>query len=329
MDGVALSTTRLRVVDSALAVPRPDVRPIATGEPIPADCDAVVPTERLIDRGDLLMIRGEVEAGDHVRRTGEELKTGECALRAGTPLGPAAIGLLTALGVSTVVVHRQPRVALLVTGDEVVPLEDAIQPGHVRDANGPMIERLVVEAGACLIGCEYAPDDPGRIADALGRLAAEADLVCTSGGASIGRKDHLLGVLAGQGRLLFRQLAIRPGRPTSLGVIDGRLVFVLPGNPLAALVGFEAVIRVALRRMVGDIRPLRRRVSVTAGEPIPHRAGRLEFVPVRLTEVGEAVVAGGHRSAMLSGAAMADGFALLPAERGSVAAGGRLEVELW
>jgi molybdopterin molybdotransferase len=197
---------------------------------------------------------------------------------------------------------------------------------------GPSCGALVEEAGGDVIASERLPDDPLRIGRRLSGLAQEADLVCTSGGASTGSRDHLMAQLRRLGSLVIHQLAIKPGRPTSVGLIGQTPVFVLPGNPLASLVGFEAVVRPALRRLAGDSDPLRPRSPAVARGPIPHRPGRLELVPIRIVGAGpmpevEAVVERG--SAMLSGAAIADGLTLIDADRGTVVPGDRLTVEWW
>ena len=317
---------------SVRSVLRSDAWPIATGMPIPPGADAVVPIERVHEAPERLQFDTDVRPGDHVRRAGEELAAGSLGLAAGSRLTPAAIGLLSSFGLDSVPVIPPPRVAIMVTGDEVAEPGLALPPGHIYDADGPLLRALVEEAGGEVVASERLPDDPVRIGKWLVNLAQEADLVCTSGGASLGTRDHLIGRLRELGSLLVHQLAIKPGRPTSMGMIGGTPLVVLPGNPLASLVGFEALVRPALRRLAGDADPLRSRSSAIARGPIAHRPGRLELVPVRSVGAGpvaevEAVIERG--SAMLSGAALADGLALLDADRGGVAPGERVTVEWW
>ncbi len=330
MDGYAV---RLNPASgSARWVPRSDAWPISTGMPVPPGAHAVVPIERVHERRDRLEFEGDVRPGDHIRRAGEELAKGRLGLAADSRLTPAAIGLLSSLGLVSAVVTPRPRVAILVTGDEVADPGSALPPGHIYDADGPLLGALVEEAGGEVVAAERLHDDPVRIGSRLARLAQDADLVCTSGGASLGSRDHLIGRLCQRGSLLIHQLAIKPGRPTSMGLIGGTPVFVLPGNPLASLAGFEALVRPALRRLAGDADPLRPSSSATARTLIAHRPGRLELVPVRIVGAGpvaevEAVIERG--SAMLSGAALADGLALLEADRGAVAPGEHVTVEWW
>ena len=161
------------------------------------------------------------------------------------------------------------------------------------------------------------------------RLAGEADLVCTTGGASVGTRDHLIDLLGTLGTVEVHQVAIRPGRPTSMGRIGGTPVFVLPGNPLALLVGFEALVRPAVRRLAG-LEMLRPSCECVAGEPF-ERHDQLSFVPVHL-ESGSPAIATPVRqrgSAMLAGAAIADGLARIEGGRGSVEVGECLTVDRW
>ncbi len=330
MDGYAVRLILER--GSARWVPRSDAWPISTGMPVPPGARAVVPSERVREQGDRLVFDGDVRPGDHIRPAGEELAKGRLGLAAGSRLTPAAIGLLSALGLVAAVVVPRPRVAILVTGDEVQGAGRPLTPGHVYDANGPLLQALVEEAGGEVVAFERLPDDPVRIGGRLAELAPCADLVCTSGGASLGARDHLIGRLRELGTLPIHQLAIKPGRPTSMGWIGGTPIVVLPGNPLASLVGFEALVRPALRRLAGDADPLRPRSSAIARAPIAHRQGRLELVPVR--KVGDGTVAEVEAvtergSAMLSGAAIAGGLALLGAERGAMAPGDAVSVEWW
>lgn len=326
MDGYAVAADRIRG-----GVLPADATPIATGGALPPGTDAVIPIELVRADGGCLTVSGRVRAGDHVRQRGEELPADGLVLDAGEPLTAAAVGVLCGLGLSRVHVHRRPRVAILVTGDEVRPGAASPAPGSIPDANGPMLAAAVAEAGGIVLEIAHAADDRRALSAHLVRLAAAADLVCTSGGASVGRRDHLTGLVAELGRLAVHQLATKPGRPASVGVVGGTPVIVLPGNPLALLVGFELLARPALRRLAGAADPYRPRVRLPAGASLPASTrDRARCVPVRLmtgpTQTrAEAVDALGP--AMLSGAARADGMAILRAAEPAAMA--RVEVELW
>jgi molybdopterin molybdotransferase len=327
MDGYAV---RAAVVGRSHGVVHvSDTEPICTGMPVPPGMDAIIPIERTRRSGDHIEVDGPVQPGDHIRRSGEELGRGSVALSAGTTLTPAAIGLLAAVGVGELPVIPRPRVSILVTGDELVGVADELLPGQIHDADGPLLAALLEEAGADVIARERLRDDPSQIRSALLRMAGEADIVCTTGGASVGTRDHLIDLLETLGTVEVHQVAIRPGRPTSMGLIGGTPVFVLPGNPLALLVGFEALVRPAVRRLAG-LAMLRPSCECIAGEPFD-RHDQLSFVPVHL-DPGSPVIATPVRqrgSAMLAGAAVADGLACIEAGRGSVEVGESLTVERW
>jgi len=329
MDGYAVRAAA--VPAGGGVIPRSAASPISTGMPIPEGADAVVPVERVRARHDRLEIEGAVAPGDHVRRAGEEVAAGAVALEAGSRLTPGALGLLSGFGYAALPVVPPPRVAILVTGDEVAVPGEPLGDGQVYDADGPLLRALVREAGGEIVAFERVPDDPRRIGQSLVRMAGGADLVCSTGGASVGTRDHLVAALARVGALLIHQLDMKPGRPTSMGLIGSVPAFTLPGNPLAVLLGFEALARPALRRLAGHPDVLRPRIRPTSRTTIGHRPGRLELVPVRLLpgRPPEAIVATRRRSAMLSGVAVADGLAFLEAERGTIEPGEPITVEAW
>ncbi len=313
-------------------VPIGSAHPICTGMPIPAGFDAVVPVERVRPSDGWLEIGGVVRSGDHVRRAGEEIRAGELALPAGARISPPAIGLLAGLGVSPVLVAAVPRVGILVTGEELCAGDGPRASDAVIDPNGPMLAALVEAAGGAVVGQLLVADQPDAIQAALERLADDCDLVLTSGGASVGTRDHLIAVVRGCGELLVHQLDLKPGRPTSLGRVGTTPTVLLPGNPFAALIGFEALGRPIVRSLAGDSTPLRPRISARADAPVVHRAGRMECVPVQVTWVSGIAVAapiGHHGSGMLRGAAVADGIAIIEAGRERIAEGDEVTVELW
>jgi molybdopterin molybdotransferase len=321
-DNAAMDGYAVLAADASGALP-PAAVSIATGQRLPDGADAVVPIER-VSGG---RISGPVRPGDHVRRRGEEFAAGVTLLPTGEPLSPAAIGLLAGMGLEAVRVHRQPRVAVLVSGDELLPIARRAPDELIPDANGPMLGALLAAAGARLTEICCVPDDRETIRAALERLSADADLVCTSGGASVGRPDHLIGLVAELGHLHLHQLAVKPGRPTSFGTVGRTPVVVLPGNPFALLAGFELIARPVVRRLAGAADPFRARVTLAAAEPMPGDAARTLVVAVRVDGSRVRPLAGAG-AAMLSGVARADGLAFLP-PGGGVPAGRTVEVELW
>jgi molybdopterin molybdotransferase len=302
---------------------------------MPAWADAVVPLEYAVVDDGHLRLEMPVASGTHVRPAGEELAAGDVAIAAGATLTPAGLGLLAALDVTTVSVHRRPRVAILVSGDEVRGPAGAIPAEtQIPDANGPMLRALLGVAGADITAMARVADDPSTVENVLRDLAAGADLVITSGGASVGSRDHVVAGVQRIGELLIHQLALRPGRPASFGAVAGTPVVMLPGNPLAALVGFEILARPAIRRLAGARDPFRTAFAVALAD-VAALPDRWLAIPVRLTggrgapSARPVELAG---SAMLTGAAAADGLALVPPAPGPATdriATRTATVELW
>ena len=329
MDGYAVRSEDLSAGPATLEVAH-RVGPglatkIMTGQPVPDGADAIVPWERAEPDGDdRVRAEGPVEAGRFVRRRGEDLHEGDTVLRAGSVLDPVAIGLAASVGCSALRVQPRPRVGVLSTGDELVDVSEPVGRGRVRDANGPLLAAIVERAGATVTGRRRTPDDPDAISDALRQLAAEADLVVTSGGASVGEKDWLRVVLERDGELGFWRIAMRPGKPVALGRIDDTPVIVLPGNPGSVVACSHVVVSRALRRLAGrDPEP--DTVAATLGAGVVGDAQRTVVHPVRRDgDVAHPVVV--RSSQVLSNALGADGWVIVPP--GGVPAGETVRVEL-
>jgi molybdopterin molybdotransferase len=322
---------RLRVAGRILAAARAPVPPlrageayrIMTGAPIPAGADEVVEVERTRSAGEgaveILAARG---AGAQIRRRGEDLRRGGLALARGIALGPAELGLLASFGRAEVLCGRTPRVAILSTGDEVVPPEAAPREGEVRDANAAALAAAVRLAGGEPVGLGIARDDAAEIAARLAR-AEDCEVLLTSAGASRGDVDLVPALAERLGwRTLFREVGIKPGRAVAAYARGDRLLFALPGNPVAALVTFELLARPAVLRLQGRRAATRPEVLVPAPRAASEKPGRAHFPRVRLAparaggyEVAEMLPEG---SGILRSMHLAD--ALLRLE-GEVAAG--------
>ncbi|MFI6096071.1 molybdopterin-binding protein [Lentzea sp. NPDC051213] len=243
--------------------------------------------------------------GKHIRRRGEDWTAGDELVPSGTLVSPAVIGLAAGAGHDTLLVHRRPRVAVIVTGDELLHAGPP-HPGRVRDAIGPMLPGLLT--GADLLGTTHLRDDPAALADAL--TFDQADVLVTCGATSVGPADHLRRVLAELGaEILVSGVACRPGHPQLLAVLpDGRCVVGLPGNPFAALAAVLTLLRPLLETLGGHtVRPAR---TAWLGDVGAHpRDTRL--VPVA-TAGGEAVPVGHDKPGSLWGAALADALAVVP-----------------
>jgi molybdopterin molybdotransferase len=275
-----------------------------TGAPLPAGATAVLAVEDAVRDGELL--RGAAPPGRHIRPAAEECAAGEEVLPAGSRVTPAALGLAAALGYDRLLVRPHPRVAALVTGDELVR-SGRPGPGKVRDAIGPMLPGLVTRAGGRLADPVAVPDHRQLLGAAL--ADADADLVLVSGSSSVGPADHLRAVLRELGAaLVVDGVRCRPGHPQLLAILDGRLVVGLPGNPLAALAAFLTVAVPALAGLRGEPLPGLTAVPVPGGTP--RHPAHTRLVPVTVDPSG-AVPVGHGGSAMLRGAAAADAFAVV------------------
>lgn len=230
---------------------------LMTGAPVPAGCDAVVKYEIVgVERGDggagsLVSFTAPAKPNANIRFAGEEFKAGETVLRAGCVLTPYAIGMLASAGCVNPEVIRRPVVGVFSIGSELVASPQVPTPGMIRDCNTPCIAALVRDAGAQVRTYPIVADDPQAIADSLAVALGECDMVISAGGASKGDFDFINAIIESQGEVLFSYLSLRPGKRQTMGVVDGKPVFGLSGNPAAASVGFELLIRPALRKMQG------------------------------------------------------------------------------
>ena len=306
MDGWAVRAADLRASTSSRvrlrrrgesAAGHPHEHPLAAGEALristgallPEGADMVVAQEDCELHGEHLEVDrdlvGDPQPGHFVRLAGSDVTAGAALLPAGTVLGPGELGLLAGCGHTTAHVHRPPRVAILCTGDELVPVGAWPQRGQVVSSNGLMLAWQAREAGAEILDLGIAGDDPNALHAALER-GLEADLLVTCGGISVGDHDLVLPTLIGLGaELVFRRLRLRPGRPSTLlrapGPAGPVLVFALPGNPASAHVGFELLVRPALRRLLGHaqcFRPTRQVVLTTSAPRDPRRVHMVRAV---------------------------------------------------
>jgi molybdopterin molybdotransferase len=288
---------------------------VTTGAPMPPGADTVVIKENaVVDVGEVTLNAGE-KAGANVRSAGEDYARGDVALMAGTSLHAPQVAVLAALGVAEVSVRRQPRIAVIATGNELVPAGQPLGFGQIHESNAVMLAALGREAGARIATQEVVRDDPGALRGALLRAAADADIVVTSGGVSAGEADHLPRVLQAVGEIHFHKVRLKPGMPTLFGQIGASLYFGLPGNPVASAVTFRVFVGFALRSMLGITKvsePRRARLDA----PLHKRHARAEFArcSLRSDEHGAlwATLHARQGSGMLRGLAETEALALLP-----------------
>jgi molybdopterin molybdotransferase len=306
---------------------------ISTGAVIPQGADAVV---RVEDTRPAASGEGRVEilieapVGLDVRYAGEDIQAGERVLRRGTPLGPAELGVLASLGRASALCVRRPRLSLLVSGDELIPLGGPSRVGGVRDSNSLTLSALARRAGGEVVRVATVGDDPEATREALAIALAGVELAVICGGVSVGVHDHIRPALSELGaEEHFWGVALKPGRPTWFGTLGKTLVFGLPGNPVSAMVTFLLLVQPALRAMLG-LPPEMSGLSAVMEEDYAKPPGRAQAVRCSLSthqDGWHARPTGAQGSHILTSMLGADGLVLIPTASEGVKAGERVEVE--
>ena len=305
---------------------------IMTGAPVPPGADAVVPVEMTSEDGSAVSIRAAVPAGKHVRPAGDDFGAGALLVAEGVELRAGEIALLASLGCSPLPVYRRPKVAVLVTGDELVAPEAEVGLGQIRDSNSPALAALVREAGGEPVTFPAVRDDLDATVDALRRAGEAADLVVSSGGVAVGRYDFVKEAIEKLGRIDMWKVAMQPGKPVVLGSIDTTPFLGLPGNPVSIHVSFEQFVRPAIRKMRGCRSLLRPRVTARLTEDLTKAPGRRHFVRVRLRfEDGLwwATPTGPQGSHIQSSLVGCDGLAIFPEDLSTLERDAKVTVEVW
>ena len=349
MDGFALdgkqlgaSPLTLRVIGTALAgkawqgsVKSGECVKIMTGAVMPAGLDTVIAQElaTIQSSGDETMVEipaGILQAGDNRRKAGEDLQRGLPALRAGSTLNPAALGLVASLGIAKVKVYRQPRVAYFSTGDEVLSLGDAMREGAVYDSNRFTVFGLLTRMGCHVVDMGVVRDDPVLLEQAFKRASDNADVIITSGGVSVGEADFTKAMMKKLGDVAFWKIAMRPGRPMAVGRLGECVLFGLPGNPVAVMVTFLAFVKPALLQMMGGLPSTTPYLRAKSAVALRKKPGRTEYQRgfVRTLPNGTLQVeaAGNQGSGVLRSMVEANGLIVLHHHQSSIAAGDEVDV---
>ncbi len=308
---------------------------IFTGACLPPGADAVVEQEQTEERDGAILFRRPVQPGANIFRRGEDARKDDVLLQPGRRLSAADIGILATVGASQVRVHRRPRVRILCTGTELLPIEETPAVHQVRNALGPALAASLHEWGAGEASFGIAPDDLDATVAALRRAVEEHDVVLITGGVSVGRYDFVRQALLSIGaQIHFHGVAMKPGKPSLFAKVgEDRWVFGLPGNPLSALTAFHEFALPAIRRLSG-VAPESCRVSflVRLVEATTRKAGRRRYQLARCitTEHGLGVLPiASHSSGDLPSAASTDGVILLPAGEGLIPAGEMVAFRPW
>jgi molybdopterin molybdotransferase len=310
---------------------------IMTGGPIPEGADCVVPVEHTGQTGPMAgaelpsriqVLRASV-AEEYVRPSGLDVKRGQVVLEAGHRLRPQDLGLLASLGVAKPSVVRQPRVAVLSTGDELVPVDAPLSPGKIRDSNGVTIRSFVRRVGGVALELEIAADTQESVLERLNQSVAQgADLILSTAGVSMGAYDFVRSVLEAHGELAFWRVNIRPGKPLAFGSFEDIPFLGLPGNPVSAWVTFAVFVWPLIERLEGARGPERWQVEAIFDEDV-ESDGRESYLRahVRLIE-GEyhAALTGSQDSGVMTSLVSANALAIIPAGVTHLAAGSKADV---
>jgi molybdopterin molybdotransferase len=347
MDGYAIDATALeggppwvlRVTGESSAGADPPAMPrgtacrIFTGAPMPASANAVVMQERARREGDAVRIDARPAPGQHVRREGEDLVRGATALEAGSRISAGAIALAAMLDRSEIVVARRPALTILCTGNELRAPGGEARSASIPESNSAALAALARQAGAIVRVAAIARDERDEVARAIEQALEGADVLLTVGGVSVGDHDVVRPALEAAGVALdFWKVAIKPGKPLTVGRTSSARVLGLPGNPASALVTFAMFGAPLLRALQGDARPHPLRLPVQLTAPRGRSSDRLELVRASLEVEGSALRARVHdnqSSGAATSLASSDGLALLPAGADPLAAGARVDFVRW
>jgi len=299
---------------------------IATGAPVPAGADAVVMVEQTGRSGDDVWIREAAAAGQHIGRRGGDLSPGELVVATGHLLDPARVGALAAVGTDTVEVFARPSVALVSTGDELVGPGQPLGPGQIHDINRHTLAAIVERHGGVAAALPPAGDSMEALSAVLDQ-ARRHDVVVFSGGSSVGDRDLVGELVAARGVVLYHGIAVKPGKPTLLGHVEGMPVFGMPGNPTSCLSNGYLLLAPFLRRLARLPAWIPRRVEVPLGTGIRSSSDRHQFYTVRLT--GGSAEPAFKGSGEITSMAHADGYIEIPAGTSAVAAGTVVTVTLF
>lgn len=334
-DLAAEGETRLRVAGRLQAgatgdavAPGTAIR-IFTGAPMPGGADTVMMQEDAREEDGAVILPPGLKRGANCRPAGEDVALGEAALPAGRRLAPPDLGLAAALGCASLAVRKLVRVGVFSTGDELAEPGAALGPAQTYDSNRFTLMALLAGLPAEAHDLGILPDDRAATARALEDAAASHDLLLTSGGVSTGEADHVKAAIEAGGRLVFWRLAVKPGRPAAMGVVNGIPVVGLPGNPVAAVVTFLHLARPLVLQLAGAAAEVLPRFCATADFSYRKKAGRREYVRVALAFGGALPVARKYPregAGLLTSLTQSDAFAELPEDVTAVAPGDQVQV---
>lgn len=345
MDGYAfnsqdLNTTPLKIIGTAFAgkafntaVTSGECVRIMTGAAMPQGTDTVAMQEKVLRDGDNIQFTEAPKPRANVRYAGEDLQQGQNVLSAGHLMQPADLGLLASLGIAEIRVYRKLKVAFFSTGDELVAIGNPLATGQVYDSNRYTLYGMLSRLGVEIIDLGAIADDPLQLENTLLNAAAQADVIITSGGVSVGEADYMKVLLSKHGQVMFWKIAMKPGRPLAYGKVGNAHYFGLPGNPVAVMVTFYQFVREALLTLMGqpatNALPM---FEVECTAPIRKLTGRTEFqrgiLYTDTAGIWKVKPTGAQGSAILSSMSLANCFIVLDENVGNLDAGTMVQVQV-
>jgi molybdopterin molybdotransferase len=335
-DATPARPAELKIVGRAMIGHRPEIVvgggeavAIATGAPVPAGADAVVPIENAQVVGEVVRLAEAAPSGRHVRPVGEDVAEGTVLVQRGKRLGAPELGLLANAGFPTPLVHPRPRVVVLSTGDELVVPTETPQFGQVRDANAYTIFGALREAGAMPVLAGIVRDDADSLKQTVFDYLIQADAFISSGGVSVGERDVVKAAFFRRGEIDFYKVAMQPGMPQGFGQIEGKPYFGLPGNPVSVFVSFELFVRPAIQKMLGRTELERPQATARLADDVSGPEGKTQYARVVVEREGEGWVAtptGARGSNLISTVARANGLAMIPPGTATARAGSQVRV---
>ncbi|MCZ7392643.1 MAG: molybdopterin molybdotransferase MoeA [Candidatus Methanoperedens sp.] len=299
---------------------------VHTGSPMPEGADAVVLIEDTVLHGGKVEVFTQIHPFKNMGDIGEDIQKGEIVLKEGHRLRPCDIAVLASLGIKNIAVFRKPLVAVIPTGEELVPRGMETKEGEVYETNGLMASLYVMKWGGNAKLLDIVTDDPEKIKEAV-MNALYADMILISGGTSVGKRDYVPEVIGSSGNLLVHGVGISPGKPTALGMIKGKPVVCMPGYPVAGMVALYFFARAALRKLGHIPDEQDRTVRAVLSEKIPGRIGYKTFARVKLSN-GKADPLATSGAGILSSVSKADGFVIIPPNVEGYGKGEEVEVVL-
>ena len=304
---------------------------IMTGAPLPHGADAVVKVENTERNGNFISFFAPIPKNENIRFKGEEAKNGNALVPAGSVVTPGVIGLASSLGLTSLKVYAPPEIAIIITGDEVLPPGSELQKGKIIDATGPALKSALSSDKFPVAFFEYAKDDPVKLDEIIKSALSSADVILIAGGASMGEFDFVQDCLENNNvEKIFWKVAVKPGKPIWFGKKNNKIIFNLPGNPVSVIVTYYLYVRFALKRMIGyNLAAAGLKKSIAnLKNTITKNDSRLEFVRGIVDDNNFVTPLKQRGSAMLSGMANANCLINFPQNCNRISAGENVEILL-